>query len=160
MEELSASDPTWWPGLLGEIAERGLNAALAEKAQRGWAWGALWRWIQEEPKRASEYQQAIEAYSQLRAHETIGIADGSDDPKLQVDTRFKFAGKVDRGRWGDQVTHNVVVDSFGDMLRRVSERKLAALKESQGGSLAQIAALPDGAVVIEHGPQPVAQEEI
>lgn len=109
-----------------------------ERDSRGWSWGALWRWVQEDAKRAGEYQAALEAYAQDLALETVGISDGAvpDDvgvAKLRVETRFKLAGKVDRSRWGDQVQHNVVVDSFGEMLRRVSERKLAALRDAQGG---------------------------
>jgi hypothetical protein len=142
VSELVANDAAWWPLLCGEIAEHGLQAALREKESRGWAWGALWTWIVSNPERYGDYQRALEAFTQLKAHETIGIADEVEENKaaiskasLRVKVRSDFAGKADRGRWGDQVTHNVVVDDFGDLLRRVGERKLAAMKAEQNPAI-------------------------
>src|SRR5678816_586557 len=110
IDELVAGDPSWWPGLCMKIAESGLAAAVEEKSQRGWAWGALWGWIVGDEARYGEYSRALEAYTQLKAHEAVGIADGVAEDKaavakatLRVNTRFRYAGKVDRVRWGDKV---------------------------------------------------------
>lgn len=140
VDEIYATDAAWWPGFCGAVAERGQVALREERDLRGWSWGALWRWIQDDPKRAGEYQAALEAYSQDLALETVGIADGAGpeevaSAKLRVDTRFRLAGKVDRARWGDEVKHTMVVDAFGDMLRRVSERKLAELRAAQAPAI-------------------------
>ena len=81
------------------------------------------------------------------ALETVEIADDGDagevgKGKHRTDVRFKVAGFMDRGRFGDQVQHNVSIDSFGDMLKRVSERKLAALKAAQAPAELVINAVP------------------
>ena len=131
IEELVAGDPQWWIEFCGAVAEGGQAAIKAERELRGWSWGALWGWIVGDVERYRDYTRSLEAYVQERALETIGIADKTEDHKLRVDTRFRLAGKVDRVRWGDQVQHTVVVDSFGEMLKRVSERKLAALRQGQ-----------------------------
>ena len=142
VQELHANDPSWWPTFCAEVAETGQYALKKERKLRGWSWGALWKWVVSDQERYSEYAKALEAYAQMLALETVGIADDSEDAKLRVDTRFKVAGKVDRVRWGDQVTHNVVVDPFGEMLKRVSERKLAQLKASQTEKVIEGEVLP------------------
>lgn len=126
--------------MCGDIAEGGLQAAVREKEMRGWAWGALWKWIVGDEKRYGEYMQALEAFTQLKAHERLAIVDAATPEdvavaKLRSETRRDFAGKVDKGRWGEQVTHNVSVDPFGEMLKRVSERQLARLRELQAPAI-------------------------
>ena len=101
--ELVAGDVEWWPLFCGRIAEGGQAALKAERDMRGWSWGALWGWIVADEGRYRQYMQALEAYVQDKALETVGIADGSGEAKLMVDTRFRLAGKVDRARWGEQV---------------------------------------------------------
>jgi hypothetical protein len=143
VEELVRGDAEWWPGFCAALAEDGQGALQAETRQRGWSWGALWKFIVDSPEVRRDYQSALEAYSQDKALETVGIADGASAEevavaKLRVETRFKLAGKVDRGRWGDQVTVQHSVDDFGEMLRRVSERGLARIKESQAPMLERV----------------------
>jgi hypothetical protein len=108
VEELNAGDPMWWPVLCMEIAEKGVEAIYAEKAKRVWAWGALWGWIVGDEKREAEFNRAREAYANLKAMETVAIAENATPDnvgvaKLRVDTNFRFAAKVDRPRWGEKV---------------------------------------------------------
>lgn len=102
VDELVGGDPGWWPGFCGQIAENGQSAIKTERDMRGWSWSALWEWIIKDEVRYRDYMRALEAYVQDKALETIDIADGSEDAKLRVDTRFRLAGKVDRPRWGEQ----------------------------------------------------------
>lgn len=111
VSELVASDPTWWPGFCAGIAEKGQLALREERDMRGWSWGALWKWIVSDEKLYGEYMQALEAYAQDKALETVSIADDLDPAdvagvskgKVQIETRFRLAGKVDRARWGEKV---------------------------------------------------------
>ena len=113
--ELVAGDAEWGPLFCGRIAEGGQAALKAERDMRGWSWGALWGWIVADEGRYRDYMQALEAYVQEKALETVGIADGSGEAKLMVDTRFKLAGKVDRARWGESIKQDgsgvVVLDA-------------------------------------------------
>ena len=130
-EELANHKAFWWEEFCASIAEHGQEAIRAEVKKRKWSWGGLWKWISVNEERNRDYQRALEAHVQLLALETVPIADRSEDAKLQVDTRFKLAGKVDRARWGDNVTHSVSVDSFGEMLKAISDKKLQELKQQQ-----------------------------
>lgn len=135
VEELAAGDPHWWPGLCAAVAEGGLKAALAEKDSRGWSWGALWRWIVEDADRYGEYTHALQAFTQLKSHERLDIVDAATPEDVQVaklrsETRRDFAAKVDRERWGEKVDYiGVALDPLSEMLKEISERKMAALKE-------------------------------
>lgn len=126
---------------------------------RGWAWGALWRWIVGDEARYRDYMQALEAYVQGLALETITIADGSEDAKLRVDTRFKLAGKVDAGRWGDKAAVGgggvkvVLVNFVQDVHGRVIEGGIneleadtarVAVSEFSSGEAAQTKGLNQG----------------
>jgi hypothetical protein len=125
IEELVAGDGAWWPGFLGRIAERGQEALKAERDERGWAWSALWAWIVADVRRYEAYTQALQAYVQDKALETVLIADGSGDADLRVGTRFKLAERVDPVRWGSRKHHTVeVVGDLGERLRRARERVL------------------------------------
>ena len=148
--ELALHEPGWWREFCGAVAENGWEAVRAEKEMRGWAWGGLWAWINEDEGRKGEYREALKAYAQRLALETVRIADESEDADLRVGTRFKLAGKVDREVWGEKVEHTVGVDPFGEMLRRVSERQLALMRAAQGGErvVSEVAA---GAAVVPEG---------
>ena len=133
IKQLVNGDPEWWVGFCSSIAENGQKAIKEERDLRGWSWRALWSYIVADEVRYREYMQALEAYVQGLALETVGIADGADAEsvgaaKLQVDTRFKLAGKVDRARWGDKVAVDAggvaVVDAglvlaMGELLGRL-----------------------------------------
>ena len=106
--ELCADNPTWWPKICEGVAENGLKALTKEAKKRGWSWGAVWGWIVADEKRYAQYQQALEAFTQLKAHETLDIADDAEMTKvgvshaaLRIGTRKDFTSKVDRARWGE-----------------------------------------------------------
>jgi hypothetical protein len=103
---------------------------------RGWPYSLVAQWVAETDSVAKAYEQALRLAADELAQETVAIADGADPEtvgvaKLRVDARQKLAGKLYRERYGEQVQHNVVVDSFSEMLRRVSERRLKALRVEQ-----------------------------
>ncbi len=76
---------------------------LVEIAQaEGLLYSVLWNWLKDVPERLEKYRDALKGYGDLLIAETVGIADGSGDPKLMVDTRFKVAGKVDKKMWGEE----------------------------------------------------------
>ena len=134
VEDLVGGDPEWWNGFCGRVSEGGQAAIKEERELRGWSAGALWQWIVRDDGRYREYQGALEAYVQGLALETISIADGADEEavpkaKLQVETRLRVAGKVDRARWGEKVDHiGVMLDPLSELLREISERKMALLR--------------------------------
>ena len=79
---------------------------------------------------AGLYDAALKVRADELAHGALEIADGCEKDfapvaKLQVDTRLRLASRWDRARYGEQVQHNVAVEPFAAMLKRVSERKLA-----------------------------------
>jgi len=161
VEELVRGDVEWWPGFCAALAEEGQAALVSETRMRGWSWGALWKWIVGDVTRYSEYMQALEAYVQAKGLETVGIADGATAEdvavaKLQVDTRFKLAGKVDRARWGDKVAVDAggvaVVDAglvmaMGELLGRLSgqraEKVIGAGVENSTDAVEEAHTAPD-----------------
>lgn len=110
IDELAAGDPSWWPGILGRVAEFGVLALRDEASARGWAWSATWAWVVGDAERFDRFEEALRACALLMGWETMQIADGVNEDKaavakatLRVNTRFKLAGKVDKERWGDKV---------------------------------------------------------
>lgn len=76
---------------------------LTEIAQaEGLMYSVLWNWLRNEPERLERYRAALKGYGDALIAETVGIADGSGDAKLMVDTRLKIAGKLDKKVWGDE----------------------------------------------------------
>ena len=108
MVELMRGDPSWWGDVLGDVAQGGV-LALREAAQaKGWAWNAMWGMVQGDSEMSEQYDRAHEAFVQLKAAETLLIADEATVEDVQVaklrsENRFRYAGKVDRSRWGDKV---------------------------------------------------------
>ena len=101
-------------------------------------------------------QSAREMWADDLATETVEIADGAPSEvggvpwaKHRTDVRFRLAGFLDREKWGEQVQHNVSLDPFGEMLRRVSERNLARLKGEQSPERVVSEVPASGAVVEE-----------
>ena len=96
--------------------------------------------------------QALEAKANDLGWETIEIADGegdAQDKKVRVETRFRLAGKVDRARWGEKVDHiGVMLDPLSEMLREISERRLAAMRS---GNEVVINQVPQAAVGVAGG---------
>ncbi len=104
---------------------------------RGWPYSLVAKWISEREDVSKAVEGARRIWADDLATETVGIADGSGEgevpkSKHRTDVRFKLAGFLDRARFGEQVQHNVSIDPFGEMLKRVSERNLARLREAQG----------------------------
>jgi hypothetical protein len=91
-------------GFLVEIVHEVLcGRRLIEIAQaEGLLYGVLWNWLKDVPERLEKYRDALKGYGDALIAETVGIADGSGDAKLMVDTRFKVAGKVDKKMWGEE----------------------------------------------------------
>jgi hypothetical protein len=105
---------------------------------RGWPYSIVAQWISDREEVAKAVEAARRIYADDLVMQTPEIADESGDgevpkSKHRTDVRFKVASFLDRPRFGDQVQHNVTVDPFGEMLKRVSERNLARLREAQGG---------------------------
>lgn len=162
VEELVVGDPTWWPGFCASIAEEGQVALRKERDSRNWSWGALWRWIVEDEKRYREYMQALEAYAQDKALETVQIADDLDTEdvaavakgKVQIETRFRVAGKIDRPRWGDKV------EVSGKVEHRHSLIGILSGMSGDAEDAHVIEALPIPAERVALPAQAVAQDEI
>jgi len=69
-------------------------------------------------------ERAQRAIASEHMHEVVAIADGSEDAKLRVDTRFKAASKFDRKRYGeeqDAVRTAPVVIQIANLRGNVSE---------------------------------------
>lgn len=111
------------------------------------------QWISQNEAVARALVEARRIYAEDLAMETPEIADagvGKDDvpgAKHRTDVRFKLAALLDRDRWGQQVQHNLTVDPFTEMLRRVSERRLAQMRQEQLPAAERvIESLPMGSV--------------
>ena len=91
-------------GFLVEIEHEVITGRrLIEISQsEGLLYSVLWNWLKDVPERLERYRAALKGYGDALIAETVGIADGSGDPKLMVDTRFRVAGKVDKKMWGDE----------------------------------------------------------
>ena len=126
------------PETLTEIVQR---VAEGERLKticksKGWPYSVVAEWVAGNEGATKAYEQALRLAADDLALETVAIADDAGPEEVakakhQTDVRLRLAGRLYRERYGEQVQHNVVVDSFGDMLKRVSERKLAAIKASQ-----------------------------
>lgn len=148
IEEIVAGDPHWWTDTLGKVASEGIPALRAEAQARGWAWNATWAWVTGDEDRHAALKRALEAKAQLLGWDTIAIAQAADPEtvqvaKLQVDTAFKVAGRVDRHRWGEHTK----VEHTG------SVSLIALLSSLPSGEIA-----PAQAQVIEHEQQPALLE--
>ena len=112
---------------------------------RGWPYARVATWVAEDEGRVKAYEAASRIWVDGLARETVAIADKAEDvpaAKLKVDTRFRIAGKLHREVYGEVVRQEVVLDPFTEMLRRVSERRLAALRETQRPAERVVEALP------------------
>ena len=123
---------------LEEILQRVCEGERLKQVCRskGWPYAVVAKWVAEGEERVKAYEAALRIASDEMALETVEIADGASQEDIAVakhrtDVRLKLASRLYRERYGEQVQHNVMVDSFGEMLKRVSERKLAALKAAQ-----------------------------
>lgn len=78
------------------------------------------------------YMRALRVRANELTDEALAIADASNDPKLQVETRRWLASRYDRQLYGDD--RNVTVGVSGDLtklLRDISERKNREIRAAQ-----------------------------
>lgn len=61
----------------------------------------MWAYIKGTPGMLEAYQEAQEAAAEGMACEVIGIADGSEDAKLRIDTRMRLAKAWNPKRYGE-----------------------------------------------------------
>ena len=149
LEELNA-DPEWWGRALDDVRECGGPRELVEG--NGWSYGAFIGWVRGDEERSGQYDGALRDYGHRAVMETIPIADGATlegvgVARERIKARQWVAGKWDRGRYGEKVDHiGVVLDPLSEMLRGISERRLAAMK----GEMVVIDVTPE--VVVEPEP--------
>jgi hypothetical protein len=89
----------------------------------GWPRSFVWKWINADPERKCAYDDAMKAWADELAQETIQIADNPDPKtvgrdKLRVDTRLKIAAKWDRQRYGEQ-SQSLTVNAGGGSLVQI-----------------------------------------
>lgn len=99
-ESLEKVDEEEFAAFLDDVTEIGFKAACE---QRLWTQGAVLNWLRASDERWAAYDGALKGKSEVMAHETLVIADESEDAKLRVDTRLKVAGKWHRDRYGERV---------------------------------------------------------
>lgn len=99
-EALAKVDAGEFEAFLDDVTEVGFRSACEARI---WTQGAVLNWLRESADRWAAYDGALKAKSEVMAHETIDIADASEDSKLRVDTRLKVAGKWHRERYGERV---------------------------------------------------------
>lgn len=155
----SARDPGPMARLAAVQADAGSPGVIFQRVCEGerlrdiWrAWGlpkgAATRWFMEE--HAGLYDAALRVRADDLAHEALEVAAGASAQdtaprKLRVDTNLKIAARWDRARYGEQVDVKVTVEPFAALLRRVSERKLAAAR----GEVVAEQAVPDTLTLME-----------
>lgn len=119
------ADPRSWSELLQRVAE---GETLPEVCKsKGLAYSLIAKHIAETPLLKAEYDAALQIWGDALAQETVKIADDATPEtigpaKLQVDTRLKVAGKLDRERYGERERPAVAVNiSLGDVAREIRE---------------------------------------
>lgn len=103
---------------------------------RGWPYALVAQWVCGDEEVSKRYEQALRLAADEMAQETVAIADDADPEmvahaKHRTDVRLKLAGKLYRDRYGEQVTVAHTLDPFSEMLRAVSNRRLAKMRELQ-----------------------------
>ncbi len=129
------------PETIAVLVQRTANGERLKKICRscGWPHSVVAQWVAENEAVDKALAAARRIYAEDMAMETPEIADNTDagEPgaipkaKHRTEVRFKLAAMLDRQRFGEQVQHNVTIDPFTEMLRRVSERRLAEMKAAQ-----------------------------
>ncbi len=117
----------------------------------GMMYSVMWEWIRDDGERMDGYQNALKGRADALMGEVVEIADGSGDAKLMVDTRFKLAGKLDSGRFGD--TSKVEVKGSVSLIGLLASLKELPQDVIEGESVevvAEVDALPES--LPEHAP--------
>jgi hypothetical protein len=132
-----SESPDWWPGVLDEVRERGGPQQVVN--ENVWSYGAFIGWVRGDVDRSAQYDEALRDYAHRAVMETIPIADGAtaetaSAAKLRIGARQWAAGKWDRKRYGESADQiGVLLDPLSEMLREISERKIAALRAPAEG---------------------------
>lgn len=132
--------------------------------------GLVWAFLTETDERLQRYLRALQGVADEDVSETKAIADGATPEdvgvaKLQIDTRFRRAGKYHRDRFGDQLT--VVQDK-----RVVLELRFGVRREPDGpvvvpadiedaqvvGGIAPVESAPAGLAHLIPSPAPLKGE--
>ena len=132
--ERDCSDPATVSIIVQRVAEGERLKQICKS--RGWPYAVVAQWVAGNEEVNKSYEAALRLAADEMAQSTIEIADSADPEtvgvsKLQIDARQKLAGKLYQDRYGEKVQHSHTLDPFSDMLRRVSEKRLASLKAAQ-----------------------------
>ena len=135
LAENVAGDAAWWEDRFAEI---GGGKSLKEIcAERGWAYGEVYRTIRADEGLSAAYDAAKRGQAELLVDGAVGdvmavtTADEVPVGKLKADVALRVAGKWDRDRYGEkvEVRGGLLVGTVSDALRAISERKQAALRD-------------------------------
>jgi hypothetical protein len=142
-------DPLSVTVLVQRVAEGGTLKAYCTSI--GVPYSLVAQYVAQTPAVKSQYDAALQMWGDSLAQETVGIADKADAEtigasKLQVETRLKLAGKIDRERYGEREAPKVQVNiALGDVAREI-----ALLEQRLGIASGAPAVLP--AVVVNAEP--------
>lgn len=135
-----------YPAFLDELASgKSLKACCDELSL---SQSVVLHWVRADEDRAQAYDTALRVAAEVMVHETLTIADGSDEPKLRVDTRFRVAKSWDKGRYGDApgMTLNVGAHSLVTILSgmwRAGEQPALVGESSVADSQKNSAKIPE-----------------
>jgi terminase small subunit-like protein len=121
--------------------EEGENETKEQKARKRAALHRFYRWRLRSQTLARLYARARESRADVIADEVIHIADTEPDPhkaRVRMDARRWYAGKCNRGMYGDDVevrgsvqhdhTHDASAHMLDAISQRVAKRRQALLK--------------------------------
>lgn len=114
----------------------------------GMMYSVMWNWLSDDRDRMEGYRKALKGRADALMGDVVGIADGSGDAKLMVDTRFRLAGKLDVGRFGD--SSKVEVSGSVSLIGL-----LASLKDIDAVAVEDTVPAIEGEAVVEVLPAPV-----
>ncbi len=98
-----------------ELYSSGKNLLKIEKLKGVPSRRTIIRWRKQFPAFGTDYDVALQAYSEAIVEQCLDIADNEYDPKrakVMVDIRTWIASRYNRARFGDKldVSHNIIVD--------------------------------------------------
>lgn len=92
----------------------------------------MWSYIKATPGMLEAYQESQEAAAEGMVGEVVGIADGSEDAKLRIDTRLRLAKSWSPDRYGEKAGA-VSGGGFGGITIVIGEVKPAGVEQIVGG---------------------------
>jgi hypothetical protein len=98
------------PQAMNIISQRVMDGESLKQIAESWGLPVrpFCKWVTDDPNHALEYDAALKIRADEYYHETIMIADACEDKddvpaaRAKMDARHKFAGKLDRERFGDE----------------------------------------------------------